>query len=326
MGTEESIFTIMVYKYPSLFQYFEIESNGLFGTFFENLKNNNLEIKTEKNAELIVNSHDKNNVALYVLSFNFPEQFSKLCQSIKLYDDNFLTKTKKFLLDNSTDKGTYSEYKSLCEYYGFEHIKKDNLGICGGRQFIAEHAEENGFDYHLFFEDDMFFYSQDSSTCRSGFIRLIPDLFNKAMNIIWNENFDFLKLNFTEFFGDNSKQWSWYNVPQHVREVVFPEKPKKSQNDMGKEPLLKFKNIKSYDGVPYAIGEIYYCNWPQIVSRAGNKKMFLDVKWGHPFEQTWMSYIFQETLQGNINPGILLATPTEHNRFLHYATDERKES
>jgi hypothetical protein len=53
--------------------------------------------------------------------------------------------------------------------------------------------------------------------------------------------------------------------------------------------------------------------------------MFLETKWAYPYEQTWMSYIFQETLKNNIKPGILLATPTEHNRFLHYGLGERKE-
>ena len=103
-------------------------------------------------------------------------------------------------------------------------------------------------------------------------------------------------------------------------------KPNKTVNDSGKEPFLNFKNIKSYQGLPYATGEIYYCNWPQIVSREGNKKMFLDTKWAHPYEQTWMSYIYQETVKGTIKPGILLATPTEHNRFEHYSKEERREN
>ena len=34
MGTEESIFTIMSYAHSDLINYFEIESNGLFGKFF----------------------------------------------------------------------------------------------------------------------------------------------------------------------------------------------------------------------------------------------------------------------------------------------------
>lgn len=89
---------------------------------------------------------------------------------------------------------------------------------------------------------------------------------------------------------------------------------------------MKFKHIKSHKSLPYATGEIYYCNWPQVVTKHGNKKMFLDTKWAHPFEQTWMSYIYQETIKGNIKPGILLATPTEHNRFEFYPKEERKES
>ena len=146
------------------------------------------------------------------------------------------------------------------------------------------------------------------------------------MDIIWKENFDFLKWNFSEFFGDNIKQWSWHNVPAGTRAQLFPEKPVKISDDQNAAPFLNFKNIKSNRGVPYATGEIYYCNWPQVVSREGNKKMFLTIKWGNPFEQTWMSYIYQETLKGNITPGILLATPTEHNRFDFYEGYERKES
>ncbi len=79
-------------------------------------------------------------------------------------------------------------------------------------------------------------------------------------------------------------------------------------------------------GVPYASGEVYYCNWPQIVSKDGNIKMFIDTKWAHPYEQTWMSYMFQLTKKDELNPGLLLLTPTEHNRFDHYDRELRKES
>jgi hypothetical protein len=54
--------------------------------------------------------------------------------------------------------------------------------------------------------------------------------------------------------------------------------------------------------------------------------MFLNTKWAHPYEQTWMSFIYQETIKGNINPAILLSTPTEHNRFEHYSSNERREN
>ena len=79
-------------------------------------------------------------------------------------------------------------------------------------------------------------------------------------------------------------------------------------------------------GIPFVSGEIYYCNWPQVVTKYGNRKMFLDTKWAHPFEQTWMSFIFQETIKGVINPALLLLTPTEHDRFEFYDGSLRKES
>jgi hypothetical protein len=327
MGTEESVFSIILYKYASLINYFEIDDNGLMGKFFEGLKNETLEVKskhTRPNGEPI---KDIKKTALYVIGFNSPKQFETLIDSMLLYDADFINKPAKYLLDNSTDLSTTPRYKELCERYGFEHIKKENLGICGGRQFIAEHFEETGLNYYFFFEDDMFFYGGQDSTCRNGFTRYIKSLYDKTLKIASDENFDYLKFNFSEFFGDNSTQWSWYNVPQSVREEFWPNYSKLPQ--IGTDPnapKVNYKNIKSYEGLAYATGEIYYCNWPQVVSKEGSKKMFLDTKWAHPYEQTWMSYMFQELKKGNLNFGLLLASPTEHNRFEHYESGIRKES
>jgi hypothetical protein len=326
MGTEESLFTIMLYKYPDLFNYYEIEMNGLLSTFFENLKNNNLIPLREKFTTKEMNDVDVNNVGLYVLTYNSPKQFETLIKSFELYDVDFLNKPKKFLINNSLDINTFDQYDELCEKYGFEEIHKENIGICGGRQFIAEHADENNFNYHFFFEDDMFFYVGDDMFCRNGFQRKIDNFYSKTMGIMSNENFDFLKWNFSEFYGDHTRQWAWYNVPQEIRERDFPERPNKTEDDTNKAPHLKFKNIKSYQGLPYANGEIFYSNWPQVVSKSGNHKMFLETKWAHPYEQTSMSYIYQETKKGNIEPAVLLATPTEHNRFDFYPANERREN
>lgn len=187
MGTEESLFTILLYKYPEFFQYFEIEYNGLLGLFFENLKTDNLIPKVESSGKVKINEHDINNVALYVLTYNSPSQFEKLCTSFELYDNNFLEKPKKYLLNNSLNEETFEEYDRLCEKYGFVEIHKENLGICGGRQFISEHADENNFDYHFFFEDDMFFYLGQDEFCRNGFRRKINDFYNIMIDIVWNE-------------------------------------------------------------------------------------------------------------------------------------------
>jgi hypothetical protein len=322
MGTEESIFSIMVHKNAKLINYFSIEENGLMGKFFEDLKNNNLEIKSE-----YINELDSKNVALYVITFNSPNQFKTLIKSMIQYDSNFINKPEKFLLDNSTDQSTFEQYSILCEEYGFEHIKKDNLGICGGRQFISEHAETNNFDYHFFFEDDMFLDSNKEKKCSNGFNSYVDDLYDISLNIIHENKYDFLKLSFSEFYGDNKTQWSWYNVPQNVRVKFWPNKNKLPKIGLDKNaPKTLFKNIGCYDNLSFIDGEIYYCNWPQIVSKYGNRKMFLNTKWNHPYEQTWMSHIYQETKKGNINPALLLLTPISHNRFDHYDSELRKES
>ena len=327
MGTEESIFSIMCYKHSDLINYFEIESNGLVGRFFEDLKNDNLKVKNE-NIIKVDNTLDTNKVGLYVITFNSPKQFRTLIDSMLAYDKDYITKTRKFLLDNSSDLSTTEEYSAICEEFGFEHIKKDNLGICGGRQWIAEHFQnETDLDYYLFFEDDMFFYPNEGSVCKNGFNRYVPNLYTKSLEIIKKENFDFLKLNYTEFYGDNGTQWSWYNVPQHVREEFWPGKNRLPEMGLDPNaPKTEFHAVLSHKGLPYGVGEIYYCNWPQIVSRTGNQKMFLDTTWAHPFEQTWMSHMYQLVKKDELYPGLLLLTPTEHDRFEHYERGLRKES
>ena len=327
MGTEESLFTIMTYKYPNLITYSEIDGNGLMGKFFEDLKDMTVEVKSEISKDVVVNNLDTSKVGLYVISFNSPKQFETLIQSMLHYDSDFITKTKKFLLDNSTDLSTTPRYVELCEEYGFDHIKKNNIGIVGGRVFVAEHFDETDLDFYYWFEDDMSFYSKKGDVCRNGFPRYVDNLYQKSLEIIQKENFDFLKLNFSEFYGSNDVQFSWYNVPQDFRKNHWPKNPKLPTQGLDlNSPKTKFNEIHIHKGLPYVTGEIFLCNWPIVLTKKGNYNCYLETKWAHPHEQVLMSYSYQETVKGKINPGLLLLTPTEHNRFDHYDGSLRKES
>ena len=145
-------------------------------------------------------------------------------------------------------------------------------------------------------------------------------------NASFSYGFDFVKLNYTEFYGDNGTAWPWYNLPQDKRYEFFPEKPSLPVQGLDPNaPKTKFNNIKSHQGLPYVDGEIYYCNWTQLVSKVGNKKMFIDTKFQHPFENTWMSFMYQLTKKEELNGGLLLLTPVEHDRFHHYDHSLRKE-
>lgn len=325
MGTEESIFSIMTHKHSDLINYFEIESNGLMGKFFEDLKDDKLGPKNESKVS-VVNNLDTNKVGLYVLTFNSPNQFETLIKSMLEYDADFINKPTKFLLDNSTDLSTTPKYLELCEEYGFEHIKKDNIGIVGGRVFVAEHFDKTNLDFCYWFEDDMAFYPKKGEVCRNGFNRFTPNLYSKSLQIIKNENFDFLKLNYSEFYGDNGVQFSWYNLPQDKRKELFPEKSSLPIQGLDPNaPRTKFNFIKTHQGLSYVTGEVYLCNWPIILTKKGNYRCYLETKFQSPFEQTLMSYAYQETVKGKIKPGLLLLTPTEHDRFEHYSSELRKE-
>lgn len=318
MGTEESLFSILTYRYPNLIESEMIESNGLMYKFFEDVKNKNIDSIQIKNND---------GVGLYVLTYNSPDQFETLIKSMMGYDSSFITNTKKFLLDNSTDLSTTPKYLELCEKYGFEHIKKDNIGIMGGRVFIAEHFDQTNLGYYYFFEDDMFFVNKKTNeTCKSGFNRVVNDLNKKVQEILNKENLDFIKLNFSEFYGTHEKQWSWYNVPQSFRETHWPNNKNLPIDGLDpNSPNLEFKNIKTHFDLPYATGEIYLSNWPILMSKKGNYKCYLKTKFKYPFEQTLMSQCYQETIKGNVNPAVLLISPTEHNRFDFYPHQDRKE-
>jgi len=321
MGTEESIFTLMTYLHPQLFTRFTIEGNGLLGKFFEDLKDLKVEEKTKS-----IDTRVLSGVSLYVITFNSPKQFAILCDSY-LKHPGFIKETKNYLLDNSTDVSTFKEYEKLCDKYNFTHIKKDNLGICGGRQFIAEHFDQSDSKYCIFLEDDMTLCAKNTPPCKNGFSRYTDNLFYKIIKIMDKEKFDFLKFSFSEFFGDNSIQWAWYNVPQVVRERFWPNNKKLPQMGLDPNaPRTEFKNINILEGLGYITGDIYYCNWPQIISKQGNKTMFINTKWASPFEQTWMSYMYQLTKEGELNGSLLLLSPIEHNRFDHYPSKLRREN
>lgn len=335
MGTEESIFTLMSYIEPHLYRRYMLDDNGLIVKFTENLIKNNVVLEplslSAPVPPLRITDKDLSNYKtnLYILTFNFPEQLLHTIESMKKTPE-WLEKPHLVLLDNSTDKDAKIQNQKIAAEYKFEYISLGgNTGICGGRQAAAEHFDNSDADFMFFFEDDMTANPPEYSGqfCRNGFRKYIPNLYNIVHKIMLKENFDFLKLSYTEVYMDNNIQVSWYNIPQEIRTRDFPDYDKLPVTGLDlNAPRTKFKNINVLDSVSYAGGEIYYANWPMIASKAGNKKMFIDTKWAHPFEQTWMSHIYQETVKGNLNPAVLLASPIWHDRIKYYKPEERREN
>jgi hypothetical protein len=332
MGTEESIFTIMSYTEPSVYRRFELDENGLIVKFTQAIKENTVTL-SEATAPIVkqVDKVDYNKIKtnLYMLTFNFPEQVLHTIESMKKTPE-WLTVPKLVLLDNSTDNNAKIKNQEVAKEYNFEYIDLGgNTGICGGRQAAAEHFNNSDADFMFFFEDDMTSNPPEleGQVCRNGFRKYIPNLYNIVHKIMLEKEFDFLKLSFTEVYFDNDKQCSWYNVPQTIRTRDWPEYDKLPITGLDNNcPRTNFNHIYTKDDLSYVTGEVYYANWPMIVSREGNKKMFIDTTWAHPYEQTWMSHIYQLTKEEKIRPAILLASPIWHDRIHYYKPEERRES
>jgi len=335
MGTEESLFTLMAYNEPDIYKRYVLDDNGFIVKFTQALKENNVTLAEHKLKKFIntkeYTDRDVNNIKtnVYMLTFNFPEQVLHTIESMKKTPE-WLERPSLFLLDNSTDHNAKIRNQEIAREYNFEYIDLGgNTGICGGRQAAAEHFDKSDADFMFFFEDDMTSNPPEleGKFCRNGFRKYIPNLYNIVHRAMLKHNFDYLKLSFTEVYFDNDKQCSWYNVPQDIRTRDWPDYDKLPVSGLDPNcPRTNFKNIYTTDDVAYITGEVYYANWPMIVSKEGNKKMFIDTTWTYPYEQTWMSHIYQLTKEDKIRPAVLLSSPIWHDRIKHYKPEERREN
>lgn len=256
-----------------------------------------------------------NDIVLYVITYNAPGQLSLWLDSVEAAAPELLQLPRKFLLDNSTNTATQPAYDALVAPYGFTILRHGNLGISGGRHFCARHFDQlpGGFGM-VWFEDDMQIADPAVPVCRNGLSSRVPRLLDRARAIVEKEGLDFLKLSFTEFFGDHHLNWAWYNVDHETRQREFPEGTFRTRID--------YTGVE--DGVSYAIGDFHYSNWPVLMTRRGNRLLFLE----HPepqHEQRYMARAFTLMRAGELRGGALLASPILHDRCFHYTAEERKE-
>lgn len=305
MGTEESIFTIMSYRNADKISLNMIESNGLIYKFLENLA-----------TEPVDFPENDGSVAIYALTYNLPKQFKLWVDSFRsAYPKEFHT-FNKYVINNSTDPSVDAEYQRLFKENGFIEFKYDNIGINDGRYEAAVHFNKSTHEYMIFFEDDMLLHNNSNNKSGLGFNTYYESIFDKVCDIVKYEDLDFLKLTFDEFYGNNTENWGWYNVPEKLKKEYFPDGDKRT----------KVSYIGSFKGVPYAVGEYHYCNWPIVFTKRGNKKVFLDTVYEHKYEQTWMSMVCTMQKERNIKCGVLLASIINHNRAYHYSKEIRKEN
>jgi hypothetical protein len=308
MGTEESVFTIITYRYPHYFNIQMINMNGLIGTYFHH---------AEKREE-----RQGDEMAFYFLTFNAPEQIRTLLEKFKENFPNDFKESSKYLINNSTNKKLQSEYDNIIKEYDLIEHKFDNIGITGGRLFAADHFDKSNHQYMIFFEDDMLINGkdEDGKMCDAGFKKYVSNLFEKSIMILEENDLDYLKLSFSEFFGNNHDNWAWYNMDPARKEKFLI-------NDDCPENKTRTFYSGSYKGLAYSVGEYFYCNWPILFSKKGNRKFFIEERESKkPHESALMAKMQTLLRQRKIKAGTLLASPITHKRFKHYSKSDRVEN
>lgn len=254
-------------------------------------------------------------VGLYVLTFNAPAQFRSWIESVQRADPAILDGTDKVLLNNSTDESLFDEYDAICAEYGFAQHRLGNMGINAGRVWCSRHFfDRTNHAAMLYFEDDMLLHATPG-VCRNGFSTCLPHLLSTSVDILRNEpGLDFLKLSFTELHGDHRENWAYYNLSGDERRRHFPE-----------GHATRVGAIKSYAGVSYIVGEVFYSNWPMLMTRRGVQTMFLEAGDLVLYEQHLMVRALELSREGRLQGAVLLASPVNHDRQVHYPADLRRE-
>lgn len=313
MGTEESILTVQSYAEAELFDLQFIGRDGLVWPFFRALAGQwpgDLAAARQLQAELS---------ETWFVSYNTPLQFQRLLESIAAADPALLRTARRVLINNSTDAVTFAHYDALCAQYGLEQIREGNRGINGARIHAADLFHRGGRHAQYWFEDDMLLVRADEepAVCDNGLSRHVHEVGAASLAVLQREFADYVKFSFTEVYGSHHSQWGWINLNDQARAHYFP--------GAIDAPRTGFHSVQSLNHVPYAVGEIYYSNWPQVVTRRGTHRLFFDERREPCYEQYWTARSFELLRLGHVKAAVLLASPVNHHRTEDYARVERVE-
>jgi hypothetical protein len=230
--------------------------------------------------------------ATYVLTHNSPAQLSLLLESFAAAAPDLLTQTEVVVVNQSTRP--LPEYDAVCERFGVTQVRVPNRGASGGRFTAARLFAESSHERMFFFEDDLVLRPPTADVrCRFGFPGVVPDLYSVAQQIVTAEDLAYLKLTFHELFYDHSRDF-------------LTNRP------------AAFEKL-GHLGVGYFVGDVYYSNWPMLITRAGSAALFHEPT---VTEGQIMARAAERLARGEFRAGVLAAFPVEHTRLEHDRPDK----
>ena len=313
MGTDESLLTLLSYAHPHSFDLQFVGRDGVTEPFFSQLAQGwpgDAPAARKLLAEL---------AETWFVSYNTPQQFDRLLQSIERAEPALLRTARRVLLNNSTDASTFADYDAVCHRWGVEQLREGNRGMNGARLHAAELFARGGRHAMFWFEDDMLLVAADDrwQACENGLPRHVHEVASAALAMLQREFADYVKLSFTEVRGAHHTQRAWDYLTAEGREHYFP--------GVDEAPPQAVAAIQCLGHVPYAVGEACYSNWPHVVSRRGSRRLFLDEQREPSDERSWAARSFALLRAGELRAAVLLASPVHHDRTQQYASAERIE-
>ena len=106
----------------------------------------------------------------------------------------------------------------------------------------------------------------DPSQNKNGFVRYVPELFQKGIDILESQNLDYLKLSIIEFYGGLLSRLGIQKCARRQERVILSREKMVTQ--------IKWKT--KMDCWRFGLGWSFHVdNWPHIISKKGNYQMYL---------------------------------------------------
>ncbi len=323
MGTEESVFTLLHHRDPSLFRVFEVGADGLMAPFVRAALDGRADgLRVRGDGRASVTGHTEARVtgglspgvAVYAQSFEAPGQLARWFERARQGMPEVFEQPTRVLLDNSRDGRFAADYDALAAAHGFTVHREGNLGVTGGRLWTARHFDGEAREgAALHFEDDMLVQGPPG-VCRLGYPTRVERLWHRALGVLRaSPEVDFLKLSFTEVHGDHGENWAWHNLEAPDRAAYFP-----------RGHATQITAVRAFEGLPYAVGEVYYSNWPTLFTRRGNRVLLASPD-APAHEGLLMARWLKLARAGTLTSAVLLASPIEHCREVQYDEQARRE-
>jgi hypothetical protein len=227
-------------------------------------------------------------IVTIVLTHNSPGQLAAFFGRLSERAPEFGGGSRVLVLNQSDLAGVLPDYARVCARYGAGQTCRPNRGASGGRFAAAELFHQSDADAMFFFEDDMLLWEDHPLRCRFGFPNQVHNLFDKAVRVLESERLDYLKLSFHEVYADHSRNY-YDGTP------------------------ARFDKLGSVDDeVGYFVGQVYYSNWPMLITRAGSLKLFF------PPAVTEGDVVHRAARlhrEGRLATGVLAAFPICHTRL-----------